>query len=153
MGLAPDELDALYRGGIIHDIGKIGIPDAILQKPGLLTAEELHEMQRHPELGERIARPLGSATELLPIIRHHHEAFDGSGYPDGLRGQDIPLAARIVSVCDGFDALTSTRPYRPGRSPREAVEILEQGRGQQWDPDLVDAFIDDLRAQDRSGVA
>jgi len=153
VGLPESELDALLRGGMIHDIGKIGIPDAILQKPGLLTAKEQREMQRHPELGERIARPLGSATDLLPIIRHHHEAYDGSGYPDGLRGEEIPLAARIVSVCDGFDALTSTRPYRPGRSQREAVEILEQGRGRQWDPDLVDAFVDGLRSKDRTGVA
>ena len=99
------------------------------------------------------ATSLGSATDLLPIIRHHHEAYDGSGYPDGLRGEEIPLAARIVSVCDGFDALTSTRPYRPGRSQREAVEILERGRGRQWDPDLVDAFVDGLRSKDRTGVA
>jgi len=153
VGLPESELDALLRGGMIHDIGKIGIPDAILQKPGLLTAKEQREMQRHPELGERIARPLGSAADLLPIIRHHHEAYDGSGYPDGLRGEEIPLVARIVSVCDGFDALTSTRPYRPGRSQREAVEILERGRGRQWDPDLVDAFVDGLRSKDRTGVA
>ncbi|HEX6350275.1 MAG TPA: HD domain-containing phosphohydrolase, partial [Candidatus Dormibacteraeota bacterium] len=153
LGLGEAELDALLRGGMIHDIGKIGIADAILQKPGLLTAEEQREMQRHPELGERIARPLGSATELLPIIRHHHEAYDGSGYPDGLRGEEIPLAARIVAVCDGFDALTSTRPYRPGKSMREAVEVLRRGRGRQWDPDLVDAFVETVPAGHRTGVA
>jgi len=152
IGLGEAELDALLRGGMIHDIGKIGIPDAILQKPGLLTAEEQREIQRHPELGERIARPLGSAGDLLPIIRHHHEAYDGSGYPDRLRGQEIPLAARIVAVCDSFDALTSTRPYRRGRPPREAVDILLDGRGKQWDADLVDVFVDSLQTAG-SGVA
>jgi HD-GYP domain-containing protein (c-di-GMP phosphodiesterase class II) len=131
---------------MIHDIGKIGIPDAILQKPGPLNLEEMVLMQSHPEVGERICRPLGSAAPLLPIVRHHHEAFDGSGYPDRLRGQEIPLAARIVAVCDGFDALTSTRPYRPARSAREASEILRADRGRQWDPDLVAVLLDDLES-------
>jgi putative two-component system response regulator len=154
IGLGGEDLEALLRGGMIHDIGKIGIPDAILQKPGLLTLDEQRQMQKHPELGERIARPLGSATDLLPIIRHHHEAYDGSGYPDGLRGQAIPLAARIVSVCDAFDALTSTRPYRPGRTTSEALDILRAGRGQQWDPDLVDVLVASLQAAARpAGVA
>ena len=153
VGLADDDLNALLRGGMIHDIGKIGIADAILQKPGLLSPEEQHEMQRHPELGERIARPLGSATELLPIIRHHHEAYDGCGYPDGLRGQKIPLTARIVAICDGFDALTSTRPYRSGRSTSEAVDILRAGRGKQWDPDLVDVFVAGLQPAGHNATA
>jgi putative two-component system response regulator len=153
VGLADDDLDALLRGGMIHDLGKIGIADAILQKPGLLSPEEQHEMQRHPELGERIARPLGSATELLPIIRHHHEAYDGSGYPDGLRGHEIPLTARIVAICDGFDALTSTRPYRSGRSTSDAVDILLAGRGKQWDPDLVDVFVAALQPAGHNGSA
>ena len=147
VGLPDHDLDDLFRGGMIHDIGKIGIPDAILQKPGPLTPDEQLEMHRHPELGERIARPLGSATTLLPIIRHHHEAYDGSGYPDGLRGLEIPLAARIVAVCDGFDALTSTRPYRPGRTPGQALQILRTGRGKQWDPALVDVFIAGLHTR------
>jgi putative two-component system response regulator len=153
LSLGEEDLEALLRGGMIHDIGKIGIPDAILQKPGLLDAKEKAQMQRHPEVGERIARPLGSAAPLLPIIRHHHEAYDGSGYPDALSGEEIPLAARIVAVCDGFDALTSTRPYRPGRTPREAVEILHDGRGRQWDPDLVDVFLADLEARGHLGAA
>jgi len=152
LGLGDADLDALLRGGMIHDIGKIGIPDAILLKPGPLNAEEQRQMQRHPEVGERIARPLGSATPLLPIIRHHHEAYDGSGYPDGLRGLEIPLAARIVSVCDGFDALTSSRPYRPGRSRQEAVDILREGRGKQWDPSLVDIFVAGLQPAGAKGT-
>ncbi len=146
-GLGGEALEALLQGGMIHDIGKIGIPDAILQKPGPLDAEEKALMQRHPELGERICRPLGSAAQLLPIVRHHHEAFDGSGYPDRLRGQEIPLPARIVAVCDAFDALTSTRPYRSARSPREAGEVLRAGRGRQWDPDLVEVFLADVEAR------
>ncbi len=137
---------------MIHDIGKIGIPDAILQKPGRLTAEEQRDMQRHPALGERIARPLGSASDLLPIVRHHHESYDGSGYPDGHRGQEIPLPARIVAIADAFDALTSTRPYRAGRPPTEAVDILMQGRGKQWDPDLVEVFVASLEPAGRTGV-
>ncbi|HLQ62899.1 MAG TPA: HD domain-containing phosphohydrolase, partial [Candidatus Acidoferrales bacterium] len=124
LGLEQPDLDALYRGGMIHDIGKIGIPDSILLKPGPLTAVEHQRMREHPVIGERIARPLKSAVNLLPIIRHHHESFDGSGYPDGLAGHQIPLLARIVSVSDAYDAMVSDRPYRPGRSAREAVRIL-----------------------------
>jgi putative two-component system response regulator len=153
IGLGDEQQGALLRGGMIHDIGKIGVPDAILQKPGPLSLEERRQMQRHPELGERIARPLGSAASLLPIIRHHHEAYDGSGYPDGLRGNEIPIEARIVAVCDGFDALTSTRPYRRGRTVGEAVAVLRAGGGAQWDPDLVQTLIADLEDAGRSGAA
>jgi putative two-component system response regulator len=153
IGLGDEQQGALLRGGMIHDIGKIGVPDAILQKPGPLSLEERRQMQRHPELGERIARPLGSAASLLPIIRHHHEAYDGSGYPDGLRGNEIPIEARIVAVCDGFDALTSTRPYRRGRTVGEAVAVLRAGGGAQWDPDLVQTVIADLEDAGRSGAA
>jgi len=134
------ELDELYRGGAIHDIGKIGIPDAILLKRGPLTPEEMVVMRRHPELGEQIARPLQTAAGLLTIIRHHHEAFDGSGYPDRLRGNGIPLGARVVAICDAYDALISDRPYRLGMSSAEAVAVLRQGAGTQWDPELVHLF-------------
>jgi putative two-component system response regulator len=153
IGLGDGQQEALLRGGMIHDIGKIGIPDAILQKPGPLSPEEHRLMRQHPELGERIARPLGSAAALLPIIRHHHEAYDGSGYPDGLRRDEIPIEARIVAVCDGFDALTSTRPYRRGRRVSEAVTILREDGGAQWDPDLVGTLVADLEAAGRSGAA
>ncbi len=153
LGLVQPDLDALYRGGMIHDIGKIGIPDSILLKPGPLTAVEHQRMREHPVIGERIARPLKSAVNLLPIIRHHHESFDGSGYPDGLAGHQIPLLARIVSVSDAYDAMVSDRPYRPGRSGREAVRILARGRAQQWDPDLVDLFVSELPARQAPGVA
>src|SRR5947209_5256823 len=110
LGLPEVALDALYRGGIIHDIGKIGIPDAILLKPGPLDAAETERMRSHVIIGENIVRPLRSASSLLPIIRHHHERFDGHGYPDGLRSREIPRPARLGSVCDAFASLVNDRP-------------------------------------------
>jgi putative two-component system response regulator len=153
MGLPEEDLDALYRGGIVHDIGKIGVPDAVLQKPGPLNADELVLMRAHPEIGENIVRPLHTASDLLPIVRHHHEAFDGHGYPDGLRGTGIPLLARIVAVCDAFDALTNDRPYRPRLSEREAIAILIGGAGRQWDPQLVSLLTGEIPALHRLGAA
>ena len=144
MGLSEADLDALYRGGMIHDIGKIGVDDGILRKPGPLTQEELVLMRAHPVIGANIVRPLRSSSDILPIIRHHHEWFDGRGYPDGLRGTDIPLLARIVSICDAYDALVNDRPYRSGRTPEEAIQILASGAGRQWDPRLVELFLAEL---------
>src|SRR6266850_574764 len=140
MNLPEADLDALYSGGIVHDIGKIGVADSILLKPGPLDHEEQVRMHAHPIIGEGIVRPLRSGTSLLPIIRHHHEHFDGTGYPDRLRGAQIPRLARIVSVCDAYDALINGRPYRRGRSPEEAMAILYRGAGTQWDPEVVNLF-------------
>jgi putative two-component system response regulator len=153
MGLSEEDLDALYRGGIIHDIGKIGVPDAVLLKPGPLDANELVLMRAHPEIGENIVRPLHTGSDLLPIVRHHHEAFDGHGYPDRLRGTAIPLLARIVAVCDAFDALTNDRPYRPRLSEREALAILTGGAGRQWDPNIVSLLTGEIPAIHRLGAA
>ena len=144
LGLSEVELDNLYRGGMIHDIGKIGVDDAILRKPGPLDAGELLKMRTHPVIGANIVKPLRSGTDLVPIIRHHHEWFDGRGYPDGLRGSQIPLLARIVSICDAYDALVNDRPYRSSRSPDEAIQILVGGAGRQWDPHLVELFLSEL---------
>jgi putative two-component system response regulator len=144
LGLDEAQLDDLYRGGAIHDIGKIGIPDRILLKSGPLTPGEMEIMRSHPILGEEIARPLRTAAGLLSIIRHHHEAVDGTGYPDGLSGDDIPLAARIVSICDAYDALISDRPYRSGMSEADAIAVLNEGAGKQWDSRLVDLFIGEM---------
>jgi putative two-component system response regulator len=144
LGLFKSDLDTLYLGGMVHDVGKIGVDDAILRKPGPLDADELIKMRAHPLIGANIVRPLRSGSELVPIIRHHHERFDGGGYPDGLCGADIPLLARIVSVCDAYDALVNDRPYRPRRSPDEAIQILAGGAGRQWDPRLVSLFLAEL---------
>lgn len=140
MGLPDDVLDDLLWGGVIHDIGKIGVPDAVLLKPGPLTPEEFELMKRHVFTGEEIASPLRSVHDLLPIIRHHHERIDGTGYPDGLAGDAIPITARIVAICDAFDAMISDRPYRAGLSRAQALATLESGAGTQWDADLVRLF-------------
>jgi putative two-component system response regulator len=143
-GLPDPVLDMLYRGGMIHDIGKIGVADSILHKPGPLDPIEVPQMQAHVAIGESIVRPLHSTSELLPIIRHHHERFDGTGYPDRLRGREIPRIARIVSVCDAFDALVNDRPYRMRRSTAEALAVLRAGAGTQWDPETVDLLASEL---------
>jgi HD-GYP domain-containing protein (c-di-GMP phosphodiesterase class II) len=146
LGLQESDLVALYRGGLVHDIGKIGVPDEILLKPGPLNAEEERKMREHPVIGERIVKPYPSAADLLCIVRSHHERFDGGGYPDGLTGHKIPLLARIVSVCDAYDALASDRPYRVRRNSAEAIETLMRGAGQQWDRELVYLFLAELPA-------
>jgi putative two-component system response regulator len=146
LGLQESDLVALYRGALIHDIGKIGVPDAILLKPGPLNAEEERQMRAHPVIGESIVRLLPSAADILTIVRHHHERFDGGGYPDGLSGHKIPLLARIVSVCDAYDALASDRPYRARHNSEEAIETLMRGAGQQWDRELVSLLLSELPA-------
>ena len=153
LGLGASDLDALYRGGLIHDIGKIGIPDAILLKPGPLDADEEITIRTHPIIGETIVAPLHSATRLLPIIRHHHEHYDGTGYPDRLAGAAIPRLARIVAVCDAFDALVNDRPYRKRKSLEEALACLRAGRGRQWDPEVVDVFLADVPRSATLGAA
>lgn len=140
-GLSSDDQAAIYRAGMVHDIGKIGISDLILLKQGKLTPAELEIMKRHTLIGEEICRPLRWASELTPVIRHHHEHWNGAGYPDGLKGVAIPLSARIVAIADAFDAMTTDRPYRPAMSIDQARAILAQGRGIQWDGDLVDRFL------------
>jgi putative two-component system response regulator len=144
LGLPVSDLDALYRGGLMHDIGKIAISDLILLKPGPLNAGEQRLMREHPIIGERIVKPLHTAADILPIIRHHHERFDAGGYPDGLAGHRIPLLARIVSVCDAHDALSSARPYRSQCTSEEAIEILMRGAGHQWDRELVSILLSEL---------
>ncbi|TMF99016.1 MAG: HD domain-containing protein, partial [Chloroflexi bacterium] len=153
LGLAPSHLDSLFRGGLIHDIGKIGIPDAILLKPGPLDADEEVTMHLHPIIGETIVRPLRSGAGILPIIRSHHEHWDGNGYPDRLVGSSIPELARIVAVCDAFDALVNDRPYRSRKTVNESLTILRAGAGRQWDPRVVDAFLACVPSLTASGAA
>jgi putative nucleotidyltransferase with HDIG domain len=144
LGLQESDLVALYRGGLVHDIGKIGVANAILLKPGPLNAEEERQMRSHTVIGERIVKPHSSAADILAIVRNHHERFDGGGYPDGLAGHKIPLLARIVSVCDAYDALASDRPYRARLSTEDASDVLMRGAGQQWDRELVSLLLSEL---------
>ena len=138
----PDELRvALRRAGVVHDIGKIGVPEHILTKSGPLNDEEWIIMKQHPVTGERICAPLKSFRHVLPVIRHHHEKLDGSGYPDGLSGEQIPLTARILQIADVYDALTSERPYRTAIQPHEALGIVrDEVRRGWWDGAVVDEF-------------
>jgi putative two-component system response regulator len=142
LGLDRSDLLALYRGGYLHDIGKVGVPDAILFKPGQLTEDEWAVMRNHTVNGEEICRHLRSLHPVLPIIRHHHERWDGSGYPDRLRGEEIPLLARIIQVADIYDALTSKRPYKEALTPQRALSILEEETACGWrDPLVADLFF------------
>jgi putative two-component system response regulator len=143
LGLLRHEQLALYRGGYLHDIGKISIPDAILFKRGLLTDEEWQTMRQHTIRGEEMCRPMKTLAPVLPIIRSHHERWDGSGYPDGLQGEEIPLLARILQIADIYDALTTARPYKPAFSHEHAIEIMiEEGRRGWRDPELVTLFAE-----------
>jgi len=146
LALSEEHIKALRRAGIVHDIGKVVVPDAILLKPGPLTEEETAVMRKHPVVGERICAPLRTFRLVLPIIRHHHEKHDGSGYPDGLRGGEIPLTAAILQLADVYDALTTNRPYRMASSQDIALRIMEEeaARGW-WDRDLFDAFREMIR--------
>lgn len=139
-GLAPAELDALGRGVLLHDIGKIGISDAILLKPGPLTNEEWRIMRSHPEVGRQLLERIPFLRDAIPVVYHHHERWDGTGYPDKLQGPAIPIMARIVSVADAFHAMITDRPYRPKHTVAKTLEILAAGSGTQWDPRLVAAF-------------
>lgn len=148
MGLSTAELMALRRGGVLHDIGKLGIPDAILLKPGPLTDEEWAVMRQHTTIGHQLVSNLKSMKLTAPIIRHHHERWDGSGYPDCLAGEDIPLLARVFQIVDIHDALTYARPYKPGMSPEQAGTILAEEAARGWrDPYITDVFLDLLRRQ------
>lgn len=142
LGLDNGSLKALQRGGILHDIGKLGVPDSILLRPGPLSVEEWEVMQQHTLIGERICRPLRSLNGVLPIIRYHHERWDGGGYPDGLKGEEIPVTARILQIVDVFDALCSPRPYKPSYSVSQVVRQLHSEVLQGWrDPLLTCEFI------------
>ncbi len=132
IGLNEELLVALRRAGTVHDIGKVAVPEHILQKPGKLTAEEWKIMREHPVVGERICSPLRSFRHVLPIIRHHHEKLDGSGYPDGLRGEAIPLTARVLSTVDVYDALITDRPYRKALSSEQAIATMHEEVKQGW---------------------
>ncbi len=146
MGLSAEELVALRRGGILHDLGKLGIPDSILLKPGKLTAEEWDIMRQHVDIGAQIVGGLKSMRLTETIVRHHHERWDGGGYPNGLKGQEIPLLARIFQVVDIYDALANTRPYKRAFTREEVIAIMEEETTKGWrDPEIVAIFLNILR--------
>jgi putative two-component system response regulator len=146
LGLTEEQIKALRRAGVVHDIGKVAVADSILLKPGPLTADEAKIMQKHPVVGERICAPLKTFRLVLPIIRHHHEKHDGTGYPDGLQGEEIPLTARILQLSDVYDALTTDRPYKVAFTAEVALDLMEEEaeRGW-WDRELFEAFREMIR--------
>ena len=141
LGLTGERLDSLRLAGLFHDIGKLAVPDAVLTKPARLTPEEFALIQQHSEAGARIVGKLGPLREAVPTIRHHHERWDGRGYPDGLAGADIPLEAAIVGLADAWDAMTTDRPYQAALSTQAAIDEIRAGRGTQFAPEVVDAFL------------
>jgi putative two-component system response regulator len=142
LGLNDDDLGALAKGGYLHDVGKVGIPDSILNKPSRLTPDEWEIMQQHPIIGDKLCGELRSLRRVRPIVRYHHERLDGSGYPEGLRGQAIPLLAQILSVVDVFDALTTARSYKPALTLEAAYGVLSREADRGWrNPEIVDVLI------------
>lgn len=141
IGLPGEQLTALHRAGVVHDLGKVAVPDAILLKPAPLTPEEWEIMRKHPVVGARICEPLKSFRLVVPIIRHHHEKLDGSGYPDGLKGEQIPVTARVLQIVDVYDALTTERPYKRALPLAEALAIIDaEVKKGWWDPSLFAEF-------------
>ncbi len=141
LNLPEGDARAVRYGAALHDIGMVGVPDGIIMKPGRLTEQEQEQIRMHPYIGEGLCQRAGFLVPLIPIIRHHHERFDGNGYPSGLRGHAIPLGARIVAVADAYDAVTTERPYRPALSPEEAAAALRSEAGHQLDPEIVEVFL------------
>lgn len=141
LGLSEEDLETLYEGALFHDIGKIGIPDSVLKKQGPLSPDEYDDIKNHPSIGAHILKPAKIFDNLIPIVKHHHERYDGKGYPEKLAGNDIPYMARIVAVADSFDAMTSNRSYRSKFTLIKALDEIEKGKGEQFDPEIADAFI------------
>jgi len=152
LGLSEGDVEAVRVGALLHDIGKIGIPDAILRKPGPLTPEEYEVVKRHPIIGDKILAPIPQLQKARPAVIAHHERYDGTGYPFSLKGEDIPIQARIVTVVDAFDAMTESRPYHAAMSIVRALEELQWNKGTQFDPRVVDAFFEVLHAVQRTPV-
>jgi len=141
--MSQEKIATLRTAALLHDIGKIGITDGILRKPGALKAEEWEPIYSHPKLGVAILKHVGTLAGCLPAVQHHHERYDGAGYPSGLRGDNIPMEARILAVADSYDAMTSARPYRQTELTHEqALEELKRGAGTQFDPKIVKVFVD-----------
>jgi len=140
LGMNEEELEWLVHGALLHDLGKLGMAEAILEKPGPLTEEEWAAVKRRPQIGVRMIEPIVPLFGALPVVRHHHERPDGTGYPDGLQGEEIPLGARIVAAADAYDVMLRGRPYRPKSSPAEALKELRREAGRQFDLRVVEAL-------------
>ncbi|HHN45941.1 MAG TPA: response regulator [Planctomycetes bacterium] len=149
MGFSDSEIELIQVAGILHDFGKIGVAERILNKPGRLSSDEMKNVQRHPGIASAILDPIEELGDVIEWIKHHHENFNGSGYPDGLAGEAVPLGARILQVADAFDAITSSRPYSQARSREEAIQELRRCAGSQFDPQVVEAFVEILQDEDR----
>ncbi|MCD7035458.1 HD-GYP domain-containing protein [Metabacillus sp. GX 13764] len=155
-GLQHSELEQLKKSALLHDVGKIGIRDDILLKEGRLTEEEFEEIKKHPVIGASIlskVQPADAMASLIPGVRYHHERFDGLGYPEGKKGNDIPVFGRILAVADAFDAMTSDRPYRDGMPVHKALQIIEKGKGTQWDPYYAQLFLDIMQSKNAGQAA
>lgn len=149
IGLSDSEIADVRLGAYLHDVGKVGLPDAVLLKHGVLSEEEMELMKSHPLIGAHLVSSVGLGASVSEIVRHHHERFDGSGYPDGLLGDAVPLGARIVAVVDAFDAMSTSRVYRDRLEPSTVIRRLLRGRGEQFDPGVVEVF---LRTLDDGGL-
>ncbi|MDD5136358.1 MAG: HD-GYP domain-containing protein, partial [Candidatus Omnitrophica bacterium] len=141
MSLPKDRIELLREAALLHDIGKLGIQEMILNKKAVLSDEDWHLIKKHPEIGEEILKPVSLDTELLAVVRGHHERYDGKGYPDGLEGEKIDILTAIVAVADSYDAMTSNRAYQKNMTKSEALEQLKANRGLQFNPKAVDAFV------------
>jgi len=152
MGLRKELIERIYFAGLLHDVGKIAVPDNILRKPGALTSDEWQTMRRHPAAGYEILLKIDFLKTASQIVMSHHERYDGGGYPRGLAGEEIPLGARIFTIADAFDAMTTDRPYQKARQTWEALEIIEKGKGKHFDPQIVDAFASVMRRRPQGVV-
>ena len=141
VGLSGESVDRIVLAGLVHDIGKIGVTESILNKPERLTNDESRHVQKHPGIGERILAPIADDEEILRLVRSHHERYNGSGYPDGLKDTQIPLGARILAIADAYEAMTSERPYRKAMNAKAASTEIERGKGTHFDPGVADAFL------------
>jgi HD-GYP domain-containing protein (c-di-GMP phosphodiesterase class II) len=153
MALDADEVGRIRMAALLHDIGKVGIPDDVLHKPGPLDEREWELMRQHPVIGERILRMIPGLGAIARIVRHEHERWDGAGYPDGLVGGETPIGARVILACDAYHAMTSDRPYRRAMPHADAVAELTRNAGSQFDPEVVQALVGYLYAQRQSGAA
>jgi diguanylate cyclase (GGDEF)-like protein/PAS domain S-box-containing protein len=149
LGLPRYDIDLIKQAAVLHDLGKVGISDKILMKKSKLNGKEMEEIKRHPGIAADILRPIHVLNAIIPFILHHHERWDGHGYPDGLKGEDIPLGARIIAIADVYQALISNRPYRKAFPKRDAIKIIEEGAGKQFDPKIVDIFVSIVKKEAR----